>query len=74
MRESFPPGSCYSGAMTDRPHKDDYGPEEIAERMDKALRRAVNMPHVTQAAPKERKRSRPRKRVLKPRRATSSDA
>ena len=46
---------------------DDYTPEEIAARMLRGLRRALATPHATQK-PKPKKRGRPRKRMLKPRR------
>jgi len=46
---------------------DEYSPEEIAARMERALRRALATPHTTQK-PKPKKRGRPRKRALKPRR------
>jgi hypothetical protein len=50
---------------------DQYTPEETARRMERGLRRALNMPPAPQRQPKERKRGRPRKRVLKPRRSKS---
>lgn len=56
---------------TDPKHEDEYPPDEIAARMERALRRALATPHTPQKPPKA-KRGRPRKRVLKPRR--SSDA
>jgi hypothetical protein len=46
---------------------DEYSPEEIAARMERALRRALATPHITQK-PKPKKRGRPRKRALRPRR------
>jgi hypothetical protein len=49
---------------------DEYSDAEIAERMGRALTRALNMPHKTQAPPKPRKPGRPRKRVLTSRRSS----
>jgi len=47
---------------------DQYSPQEIARRMDRVLRRALNTPHTTQRPLKQKKRGRPRKRKLMPRR------
>ena len=55
-------------------NKDDYTPQEAAERAGRVLERMLVTPHATQSPPKERKRGRPRKRVLKPRRPASSGA
>ena len=52
--------------MTDG-HQDEYPPDEIGARMLRGLKRALDTPHQTQK-PKPKKRGRPRKRVLKPRR------
>jgi hypothetical protein len=52
--------------MSDK-DSDQYSDAEIAERMGRALKRALNMPHQTQGKPKPRKPGRLRKRVLTPR-------
>ncbi len=44
---------------------DEYSDAEIAERMARTIRRALNTPHVAQT-PKPKKRGRPPKRVLVP--------
>jgi len=52
--------------MNDRPD-DERTPEEIADLMGRALKRALTMPHKPQK-PGPKKRGRPRKRKLTPRR------
>lgn len=69
---SSPTRCAISSGMSDT-KPDEYSPAEIAERMGRALERALDMPHQTQK-PKPKKRGRPRKRVLKPRRTPSSRA
>jgi hypothetical protein len=43
-------------AILHRMDDDQYTPEEAAERMERGLRRALNMPHKPQAEPKRNKR------------------
>jgi hypothetical protein len=46
---------------------DQYSPEETAERFHRAVKRSLNMPHAAQRVSKLKKRGRPRKRKLTPR-------
>jgi hypothetical protein len=47
---------------------DQYSPEETAQRMDRILKRVLTTPHKIQRPLKQKKRGRPRKQKLTPRR------
>lgn len=47
---------------------DEYSPEETAHCFEQAVKRSLNMGHTIQRPAKQKKRGRPRKRKLTPRR------